>query len=68
MSLCVLQTGIKGDERRTMLFDTGPEGKAWARNVKRLQLDLALVERIQLSHWHRDHSGVFDIPRHRVCM
>jgi 7,8-dihydropterin-6-yl-methyl-4-(beta-D-ribofuranosyl)aminobenzene 5'-phosphate synthase len=57
----VLQTGIKGDERRTMLFDTGPEGEAWARNAKRLRLDLAPVERIQLSHWHRDHSGAFDI-------
>ncbi|KAJ6157412.1 hypothetical protein N7470_005004 [Penicillium chermesinum] len=27
------------------------------RNVKRLRPDLASVERIQLSHWHRDHSG-----------
>jgi 7,8-dihydropterin-6-yl-methyl-4-(beta-D-ribofuranosyl)aminobenzene 5'-phosphate synthase len=40
-----------------MMFDTGPEGDAWERNAKRLNVDLASIERIQLSHWHRDHSG-----------
>jgi len=40
-----------------MMFDTGPEGQAWERNAKRLGVDLASIERIQLSHWHRDHSG-----------
>ncbi|PGH21412.1 hypothetical protein AJ80_03329 [Polytolypa hystricis UAMH7299] len=55
--LSVLVTATKDDVRRTMLFDVGPEEEAWERNVKRLQPDLAEVERIQLSHWHRDHSG-----------
>jgi 7,8-dihydropterin-6-yl-methyl-4-(beta-D-ribofuranosyl)aminobenzene 5'-phosphate synthase len=40
-----------------MMFDAGPEGQAWERNAKRLGVDLASIERIQLSHWHRDHSG-----------
>ncbi|KAL1956450.1 hypothetical protein VTO42DRAFT_7248 [Malbranchea cinnamomea] len=55
--LSVLVTAIKGEERRTMLFDTGPEEDIWARNVGRLRPDLVSVERIQLSHWHCDHSG-----------
>ncbi|OAX79170.1 hypothetical protein ACJ72_06512 [Emergomyces africanus] len=55
--LSVLLTAIKGDERRTMLFDVGPTEESWGRNAERLRLDLASVERIQLSHWHRDHSG-----------
>ncbi|KLJ13348.1 hypothetical protein EMPG_11724 [Blastomyces silverae] len=55
--LSVLLTAVKGEERRTILFDTGPTEESWARNAERLQLDLSAVERIQLSHWHRDHSG-----------
>lgn len=51
------QTGIEGDKRRTMLFDTGPEEDVWERNVKRLRPDLSSIELIHLSHWHRDHSG-----------
>jgi 7,8-dihydropterin-6-yl-methyl-4-(beta-D-ribofuranosyl)aminobenzene 5'-phosphate synthase len=42
-----------------VLFDAGPEEDAWERNVKRLRPDLASVEVVQLSHWHRDHSGWF---------
>ncbi|EEH19705.2 hypothetical protein PABG_01964 [Paracoccidioides brasiliensis Pb03] len=55
--LSVLVTAVTGDERRTMLFDTGPTEEAWGLNAERLRLDLSPVERIQLSHWHRDHSG-----------
>jgi 7,8-dihydropterin-6-yl-methyl-4-(beta-D-ribofuranosyl)aminobenzene 5'-phosphate synthase len=51
------QTAVKGDTRRTMMFDTGPEEDAWERNVHRLRPDLSAIELIQLSHWHRDHSG-----------
>ena len=51
------QTGIKGDKRCTMLFDTGPEEDVWERNVKRLRPDLSSIDLIHLSHWHRDHSG-----------
>ncbi|EEQ92147.2 metallo-beta-lactamase superfamily protein [Blastomyces dermatitidis ER-3] len=55
--LSVLLTAVKGEERRTILFDIGPTEESWARNAERLRLDLSSVERIQLSHWHRDHSG-----------
>ncbi|KAF3491101.1 metallo-beta-lactamase [Arthroderma uncinatum] len=46
-----------GWEKRSVLFDTGPEEDIWERNAKRLGVDLAGVEAIVLSHWHRDHSG-----------
>jgi 7,8-dihydropterin-6-yl-methyl-4-(beta-D-ribofuranosyl)aminobenzene 5'-phosphate synthase len=39
------------------LFDTGPDGAALARNLDSLKIDLAAIDRIVLSHWHRDHSG-----------
>lgn len=52
-----MQTATKGDKKHAVLFDAGPEEDAWERNVKRLRPDLASVEVIQLSHWHRDHSG-----------
>ncbi|KAJ5288613.1 hypothetical protein N7478_001643 [Penicillium angulare] len=55
--LSILITATKGDKKHSVLFDAGPEEDAWERNVQRLRPDLASVEVIQLSHWHRDHSG-----------
>ncbi|GKZ17171.1 hypothetical protein AbraIFM66951_001660 [Aspergillus brasiliensis] len=55
--LSILVTATKDNKQHTILFDAGPEGDAWERNVKRLRPDLAAVEVVQLSHWHRDHSG-----------
>jgi 7,8-dihydropterin-6-yl-methyl-4-(beta-D-ribofuranosyl)aminobenzene 5'-phosphate synthase len=55
---CSFQTAVKGETRRTLLFDTGPEEDIWERNVKRLKPNLAAIDRIHLSHWHRDHSGI----------
>ncbi|GLA04407.1 hypothetical protein AnigIFM60653_004457 [Aspergillus niger] len=55
--LSILVTATKDNKQHTILFDAGPEGDAWERNVKRLRPDLASVEVVQLSHWHRDHSG-----------
>lgn len=55
--LSLLITAVKGDERRTILFDTGPEERAFQLNAERLRAKLENVEVIQLSHWHRDHSG-----------
>ncbi|PKY07938.1 metallo-beta-lactamase superfamily protein [Aspergillus campestris IBT 28561] len=59
--LSLLVTATKGDKKHSVLFDAGPEGDAWERNVKRLRPDLSCVEVVQLSHWHRDHSG--GLPR-----
>ena len=55
--LSLMITGIKDGQRRTMLFDTGPEEPAWERNAKRLGAEIGSIETIHLSHWHRDHSG-----------
>lgn len=55
--LSLMVTGIKGDQKRTLLFDTGPEEAVWERNSKRLRADIRQIETIALSHWHRDHSG-----------
>ncbi|KAJ5306382.1 hypothetical protein PENANT_c017G09347 [Penicillium antarcticum] len=55
--LSILVTATKGDKKHAILFDAGPEEDAWERNVKRLRPNLSSVEVIQLSHWHRDHSG-----------
>ncbi|OTB05341.1 hypothetical protein M426DRAFT_319889 [Hypoxylon sp. CI-4A] len=55
--LSLLITATKDDKSHTLLFDTGPEDGVWEQNVARLGLDPGAIERIVLSHWHRDHSG-----------
>jgi 7,8-dihydropterin-6-yl-methyl-4-(beta-D-ribofuranosyl)aminobenzene 5'-phosphate synthase len=59
--LSLMVTGTKGDQKHTILFDTGPEEHVWERNASRLRalmgIDIGTIETIQLSHWHRDHSG-----------
>ncbi|KAF4834491.1 7,8-dihydropterin-6-methyl-4-(beta-D-ribofuranosyl)-aminobenzene-5'-phosphate synthase [Colletotrichum tropicale] len=55
--LSLMITGIKDGQKRTILFDTGPEEDIWERNAKRLRADAGQIELITLSHWHRDHSG-----------
>ena len=55
--LSLMVTGVKGDQRHAILFDTGPEEHVWERNATRLRADIGKIETIQLSHWHRDHSG-----------
>src|SRR6476659_8409319 len=55
--LSVLVRGRRGNESHTMLFDVGPYGDVWIDNAARLDIDLASIEVIVLSHWHWDHSG-----------
>lgn len=55
--LSLMITAKKGDTARTMLFDTGPEESTWERNAVRIRANIAAIEHIHLSHWHRDHSG-----------
>lgn len=52
-----LVTATRGETRRSMLFDSGPEDFAFERNCARLGADLGQVETIVLSHGHWDHSG-----------
>ena len=55
--LSLMITAKKGDTSHTMLFDTGPEESTWERNATRSRANIAAIEHIHLSHWHRDHSG-----------
>jgi 7,8-dihydropterin-6-yl-methyl-4-(beta-D-ribofuranosyl)aminobenzene 5'-phosphate synthase len=55
--LSCLITARRGGVSHTVLFDTGPEADTFARNADRLDLDLAAVEAIVLSHGHWDHAG-----------
>src|SRR5258705_9224470 len=55
--LACLVTVRKGTERRTLLFDSGPEDRTFEQNVSRLGVDLGAVEALVLSHGHWDHGG-----------
>jgi 7,8-dihydropterin-6-yl-methyl-4-(beta-D-ribofuranosyl)aminobenzene 5'-phosphate synthase len=55
--LSCLITVRRGDETKTLLFDTGPEDRTFEQNVSRLGTDLSTVEAIVLSHGHWDHGG-----------
>lgn len=55
--LSVLITAHVGSEKRTLLFDTGPEGATFLRNAKILGIDLGAVQAAVLSHGHWDHGG-----------
>ncbi|MBK1868693.1 MBL fold metallo-hydrolase [Taklimakanibacter albus] len=55
--LSCLITARRGDETKTLLFDTGPEDRVFEQNVSRLGADLGAVEAIVLSHGHWDHGG-----------
>jgi 7,8-dihydropterin-6-yl-methyl-4-(beta-D-ribofuranosyl)aminobenzene 5'-phosphate synthase len=57
--LSVLVTGRRNDIEHTVLFDVGPYPQYWLDNAKRLDVDLAKIECLFLSHWHFDHSGGF---------
>lgn len=57
--LSLLLTAAKGNTKHTVLFDSGPEGEVFKRNVTKLKVDLSLVEEIVLSHGHWDHAGGF---------
>ncbi|MHB1566202.1 MAG: MBL fold metallo-hydrolase [Acidiferrobacter sp.] len=57
--LSVLLTGWCGTEEHCVLFDVGPYPRYWLDNATRLDIDLARIEAIFLSHWHFDHSGGF---------
>jgi glyoxylase-like metal-dependent hydrolase (beta-lactamase superfamily II) len=47
------------EKSHTLLFDTGPDSKSIIRNVHALKAEekIKKLERIVLSHWHKDHSG-----------
>ncbi len=55
--LSCLVTLRRGEETRTLLFDTGPDDDTFVRNVTRLGVDLGPVDAMVLSHGHWDHGG-----------
>ncbi len=65
--LSVLITGRRGDVRHTMLFDVGPYADVWLDNTRRLDIDIATIEMLFLSHWHYDHSGGFPEVISAIC-
>jgi 7,8-dihydropterin-6-yl-methyl-4-(beta-D-ribofuranosyl)aminobenzene 5'-phosphate synthase len=57
--LSLLITAFQGNKRRTLLFDAGPEGEVFKRNVNKLNAKIGAVDAIVLSHGHWDHAGGF---------
>ena len=55
--LSLLITVFEGEERHTVLFDTGYTKIGVPYNLERLGLGLNGVEAIVVSHNHRDHTG-----------
>jgi 7,8-dihydropterin-6-yl-methyl-4-(beta-D-ribofuranosyl)aminobenzene 5'-phosphate synthase len=47
----------RGAEKRSLLFDAGPEGATFLRNARILGIDLGETEAVVLSHGHWDHAG-----------
>ncbi|MBA3660936.1 MAG: MBL fold metallo-hydrolase [Gammaproteobacteria bacterium] len=57
--LSLLLTASEGDNTHSLLFDAGPEGEVFKRNVNNLNAKIGAVEAIVLSHGHWDHAGGF---------
>src|SRR5688572_17650776 len=55
--LSLLITTLSGGEKRSLLFDAGPEGATFLRNANILGVDFGTVETVVLSHGHWDHAG-----------
>jgi 7,8-dihydropterin-6-yl-methyl-4-(beta-D-ribofuranosyl)aminobenzene 5'-phosphate synthase len=55
--LSLLIGAYVGSEKRTLLFDAGPESATFLRNTKILGVNFAEVGTIVLSHGHWDHAG-----------
>ncbi|MGQ0486665.1 MAG: MBL fold metallo-hydrolase [Hyphomicrobiales bacterium] len=55
--LLLVITAERASTKRSLLFDTGPEGYTVARNASRLGLDFASIDAAMFSHGHWDHVG-----------
>jgi len=55
--LSLLVTVYEGEEKHTMLFDTGYTKIGVPHNLDQLGVDLGEVEAMALSHGHMDHTG-----------
>ena len=50
----------RGERTHTLLFDTGVSPGGMAGNMERLDVDVAAIETVVLSHGHFDHAGGFE--------
>jgi len=57
---------ITGTEK-TILFDTGPDGRLLLDNMTRLAIEPGSIDTIVLSHIHGDHTGGLDSFLERNC-
>lgn len=57
--LSLLLTAAKNSLNHSLLFDAGPDGDVFQRNVAKLGINIAKVEEVVLSHGHWDHAGGF---------
>jgi 7,8-dihydropterin-6-yl-methyl-4-(beta-D-ribofuranosyl)aminobenzene 5'-phosphate synthase len=55
--LSLLITAYIGKDKRTLLFDAGPEGATFLRNAGILGIDFGAIDAVMLSHGHWDHAG-----------
>jgi 7,8-dihydropterin-6-yl-methyl-4-(beta-D-ribofuranosyl)aminobenzene 5'-phosphate synthase len=55
--LSLMISAHRGSEKRTLLFDAGPEGATFLRNARILDVDFSAIEAVVLSHGHWDHAG-----------
>ncbi|KII92071.1 hypothetical protein PLICRDRAFT_36846 [Plicaturopsis crispa FD-325 SS-3] len=53
----LIETQIGESCSHLTLFDTGPDSLSLVRNLRAMQVPLAHIETVILSHWHSDHSG-----------
>jgi 7,8-dihydropterin-6-yl-methyl-4-(beta-D-ribofuranosyl)aminobenzene 5'-phosphate synthase len=55
--LSLLVTVYEGEDKHTILFDTGYTKVGVPHNMKQLGVDIAEIETIVISHGHMDHTG-----------
>jgi len=53
----LIETEVEGKPPHLTLFDTGPDSKSLVRNVAAMNVPVSRIDRVILSHWHRDHTG-----------
>lgn len=53
----MLLTLHKGEEKKYLLFDAGPDEELLRKNADLLKLDLSVIDAIVISHGHEDHYG-----------
>jgi len=58
--LSLLVTVYQGEEKHTVLFDTGYSKIGVPHNLEQLKVDPSEVEAIVLSHGHMDHTGALN--------